>query len=43
MRTYKTNVHYSTNEKDYSYYAIIITTYIEHIATVFHIVCRWEC
>lgn len=42
MSAYEADVHRSTDEDDYSNQAIVVACNIEHIATILHIVCRWE-
>jgi len=42
MCSHKSDIHHTTNKDDHSNYPIVIPAYIENIATIFYIVCRWE-
>jgi len=42
MSSYETDVHHTTNKDDYCHNSEVISSNIEHITAILHVVSRWE-
>ena len=42
MCTHKSDIYHTSNKDDYSDNPIVISSYVENIASILNIVCRWK-